>query len=515
MSEAGRSGSRLLRDSAHAASGRIASVLLWVVLTPAILSTLGPERFALWAIFLALTGYLTGLDLGIAQSTLRHVAAARASHDFDRVGAHATLGWIGYAALGAVWMAVTLLVAPAVLGALRIPAGLQEEGRIALITGAAVVAVSGAANVGIATLQGLGRFDLANQALLAALGAQGILAWISLTRGGGLTGLVFAVFAGWVVGVVVALVLLAARVPDFRWRPPRAALQHAREALSFGLPMQLTNLCALAHQHVDKFLLARMVTLAVVTPFELGFRFASAAATIPQQLLLALVPAVARLRTEGRDAELRHLYATSERFLMALTAVWLASLLASAPRLIAAWLGAGHTEAVMVARGLTVAWAIALTTGIGTSVARGIGRPDLEARFAAVVVIVHVAASLVLIPRLGLQAAVFATVLANAVGAAWFLLSLSHAMAWPRRTVLLDPFLGPALGAAAGVCAGWAVDRVLPPLSGAAAWAGAAGVAAAAAVIALAMLFVLGALRGEDVRRLRVAAFGAKPEPAA
>jgi len=57
-------------------------------------------------VFLALTGYFGGFDLGLSQGTLRHVAIAHAAGRAEESSAHATFAALGYLALGALWLVV-------------------------------------------------------------------------------------------------------------------------------------------------------------------------------------------------------------------------------------------------------------------------------------------------------------------------------------------------------------------------------------------------------------------------
>ena len=49
---------RLAANTLHASSGRVASLVVWILLTPPILHALGPQGFAVWSLFFAVTGYL-------------------------------------------------------------------------------------------------------------------------------------------------------------------------------------------------------------------------------------------------------------------------------------------------------------------------------------------------------------------------------------------------------------------------------------------------------------------------
>ena len=103
-------GRRMAADTGQAALGRIVTLGVWTLMLPVLLRGLGPEGFALWSLFFALTGHLSALDLGLAPGTLRHVSAARARDDGREAGEYATLGIVGYVVLGAGWLALTPLL---------------------------------------------------------------------------------------------------------------------------------------------------------------------------------------------------------------------------------------------------------------------------------------------------------------------------------------------------------------------------------------------------------------------
>ena len=51
--------------------------------------------------------------------------------------------------------------------------------------------------------------------------------------------------------------------------------------MAFGGPLQLANIFGVAHQQLDKLLLARYVALALVSPYELGLRLAMVLSSLP------------------------------------------------------------------------------------------------------------------------------------------------------------------------------------------------------------------------------------------
>ena len=284
----------LARDLAvntlHAASGRVAAVLVWLFFTPMILRGLGKDGFGVWALFFTLTGQLAALDFGLVQATLRHVAAARERGDHAEAGAFATLGLAGYVLLGVLCAVGLVALSDPILAWLHIPPGQIEVARFALRLGAPVFVLAGFANVVMAVAQGYGRFDVANGIVLTLTAQHAIGIPIVMHNGWGLRGLIANVAIGWALGLVLGLALLPRAARGFRWTWPERASRLVREMARFGGPMQMTSLLWTINLSADKLLLSRYVALAAVTTYELGARVANSAFTFPQLMLAAVLP---------------------------------------------------------------------------------------------------------------------------------------------------------------------------------------------------------------------------------
>jgi len=491
-------GRTLAVNTLHAAGGRIAALLVWLLYTPAILAALGPDDFALWSIFFAITGTLVTLDLGLSQATLRHVAAARAKSDHAEAGQFATLGAGAFLAFGAAWIVIAALLRGPLIGLLGFPAGARGDAAFVMLAGAAVFAVMGATLVTMAVAQGYDRFDLANRAMLGLTAQHAVGIPIVLANGWGLRGLIVNAGLGWCTGWVIANVSLRRAVPQFRWSAPRAALGRFREAMRFGGPMQIAVAAFALHLHVDKFLLVPLDRLSAVADYEIGFRVANAALSLVQMLLLAVLPAAAALHAARDTERLEQLYRRGNRYVLTAIVVLFVPLAVGADRLLALWLGGPHPAAALAVRGLALASALLALSGMGTSVARGLGRTDVEAWFGLIVVAVHASLAVWLIPQHGLGGAVLAASIGTAVGVAFFLVRFARLVPWNRWSTLAAPHLPPLLAAAVAGAAGIGIDRALP--AGTGGFPGLAAVAGGAALAATAVLFGTGYLRWRELR---------------
>jgi O-antigen/teichoic acid export membrane protein len=264
---------------------------------------------------------------------------------------------------------------------------------------------------------------------------------------------------------VLGLLLLVRGAPGFRWSAPHAARARFREALGFGMPLQLANGIAVFHQQLGKLLIVRLVSLASVVPYELGLRVSTACSTFSQLLLVAMIPEASALHAHGSDERLRELHRRAGRFVTGVAAVVTAALLASAPALFAAWMGHPEPQAAMALRGLSLAAFGAVAAGVSSVIARGVGRTSLELEWSGLALAIHALAGVLLVPRFGLAGALAAIALANLVSALWYAFRLTRVQGWPVARALWEPFVFPALaiatGGAAGAAVGAQVARVL------------------------------------------------------
>jgi O-antigen/teichoic acid export membrane protein len=88
--------------------------------------------------------------------------------------------------------------------------------------------------------------------------------------------------------------------------------------------------------------------------------------------------------------------------------------------LIASWLGAGHGQAVVFGAALVVAYGTGLLSGIPVAYLRALGRPALEARFGAVLIVANVVLTIAMGLAFGAYGVVAATAVSHIIATSWF-----------------------------------------------------------------------------------------------
>ncbi len=441
----------LRRNAVANIAGRVASALLWVLVTPFALSHLGNERFAVWSLFFVLGGYVGTLDLGMANSVARFVALATATGDRRKAVDVLRRSLSLSAAIGLMWCLACMVFRGPLMQAFHVPLALQPEVGRSLVVFAASMFAFSLTQVLNGTLMGLQRLDLSNVCFVSGLVLHAGVLVVGLAAGAGLMAAAAAAVSGHVLSGTLASQFLRRTLSGLPDRESTSRVSW-RELLRFGGTLQATAACGVGQLQVAKVLLGVLGRLAWVTQFELGFRVALAIWSVPTLIQGAVIPAAAHASADADSGRIREVYLWACRWIFALAGFVLAGLWLTAPALIALWLGPGHAESVAVARLLAVGFAATTLSGPATAIARGGGWPLLETYNFAAALGLNVLVSLWVVPRYGPSGAAFAMSLSFGLAGAWLILVMHRLLQvstprWLLR-LALPRFVLPAVAAA-------------------------------------------------------------------
>jgi len=175
-------------------------------------------------------------------------------------------------------------------------------------------------------------------------------------------------------------------------------------------------------------------------------------------ILAAVVPAASRVMASDGEAAVAELLSASLRWLYALGAIVLGALWLLAPDVTRLWLGTGHEPVAALIRLWVIAYAVNLAWSPAAAVARGAGKPWVEAWGFAVSLAANVAFGLIAIPRAGNPGALVALVASWAAGfAAYAIAARAQGVRfgpWISRELLPRAVAGTLAVAASGALAG-------------------------------------------------------------
>jgi O-antigen/teichoic acid export membrane protein len=432
--------------------GRLVNMVVGLLMIPVLILNLGGTGFAAWAILLALAAGFSLLEIGMGPTMVRFLALSTGS-----------AGAVGDASrlFGRMWqlLAMTFGVGAVALVAaaqplanwLGLPATPLFSAADAIGWVYAAVAARALLQSGTLCLFATHRFAAASAvSLLQPLcsNVAGMLAAWQTHR------LDIALIAYWLVQLTVLGVTfyLNRRLCMPRFGAATSATPGLRELGYYGVTNQVEGWAQFINFQFDKFIVAGLLGLWAVAPYEVANRAVAALRSIPASSAETFLPmAVARHHDR---AQAWQWYLTGTRIAIYGVCIFMLAPLAVAPVFLYAWAG----DIGYVGRWAFVALCIGAMASVlalpAATMAQASGHPELQARAAAITILLNVPLSLSLVYRWGLVGASIGTAIAMLSGAALLVLAVHRHMARPVNATLrlLASFWPPLL-----VCAAWGV----------------------------------------------------------
>jgi O-antigen/teichoic acid export membrane protein len=420
---------------------------------PILLHGLGPARFGVLSVCLALLTYLAIFDFGLGRATIRGLASAfRPGHR----GALAEILWSSLAiqlALG-IFGGLLLVAATPLLTRqlLHASPGLAGEAaasfRCLAIGVPAVICLVTAKGV----LEAGQRFDIVNvvrvpaNSLLFAGPALAVRVWHADLPGVTLT----------VAMVMIATTLAYLACALVTWPELRSIRAVDRgqlvSLLSFGGWVTVASLLVPVLLYADRFIIPALSSVVILAYYTVPSEISNRLQVFPSALSTAIFPALSRM-ADDREAMLGNLQ-RSMKYLMLGMGPAVLVLLGTAHPMLYLWVGAdvANRSAPLLMLLVPGVWADAVSQ-MPAQLLDAVGRPDLRAKTYAVYVPIYLAVTVALIAALGLTGA---------------------ALAWTGRAMLQVGILLLVSARALGVSPGAVAGRLVMPTVVCVAAAGAA-----------------------------------------
>jgi len=329
-----------------------------VILTPVLVHGLGNMYYGMWAIVGSLIDYSGLLDMGMRATVFRYVAYFRGANQRVALNQTFTTGLV----ISLFTMGVCMLIFVGL--AFVLPPFFKFTGPNQK-TFAWVVALMGAALAAAlpgqflsAYLRGLERFDFYNLGIIVHGILRGALLFVLLKLGYG----IIAIVAGVLIMAYFFLVLhwflvkwadpdLRVSLEDFDWK-------RTREMLNFGFYSFVFNSGETLRYSTDSFVIGRMLTVALVTPFSVATRLTEYFKTVIGGVSGPLMVRLSELSGRNQDEELQEEFLRSTRFSMLLSLFIGGLLIFNGKALIQLWVGPGYLISYPILFVLTVAYIV-------------------------------------------------------------------------------------------------------------------------------------------------------------
>ncbi len=373
----------LSRNVAVQTAAKIGYLVTRFMIPPFVLAHVGLEAYGVWATVFVLVSYLGVSTFGIANVYVKYVAEYSARGDYSRANGILSTGVIMTTTVSAAMFAVVYLLWPQIADFMNIEGSLRDEARSVVLMVVGVFLTSIALSVFNTTLKGRQRIAGAQGIWVVAYLVETALIFLLVGMGRGIQGLAEAYLVRTILEIGLAMFLVYRDEKWFSLSPRWVDRQSLRTIVRFGGTVQLIGLLAIALNSMERLLAVSLIGVKAAGLADIGKKLPGMASTIPSSFSAAFIPAASYLQgglenDPDRDRRIHQLYLKGARY-MNLSAAFLCGFLATLPQpILDAWLGEFYPGAAVIMVMFAISTQVHLMTGPGTSILKGLGRPQDE-----------------------------------------------------------------------------------------------------------------------------------------
>ncbi len=428
---------KVIRNTIYSIAGRVWTILVGLVLVPYVISKIGIERFGIWALLSVLVGYFSLLDFGLGVSYIRFISAAYSKGRYDEINQIVNSAFLFNLAavlpIGVLAVALRMWI----FGLLNISVAAYPDATAAYFGTILIFTLTATVGGFSSVLQGIQRMDLSNR-IAVAITLPNILATVLfLELGFHLDGLVWASIISSCFGIVLSLKFAWTCVPQLKFDLRLFSWIRVKELLRFGTKMQYARFADLFLFQTDKAIVSYISGLGPVSYYQLGSQLTWRLRELPLLLLSSLLPAASEVYALHDNKKLLDIYIRGTKYLAATTVPLLFFLFASAPVIMAAWLGPGYAMAATISQVLTAGYLFNMLVGVGCIVAAGMDKPDFQLYSSILTTVLNLALAVILGHFYGVYGVAVGVTISLIVGSVYFSLKFHTFICQPLPSFMV------------------------------------------------------------------------------
>jgi|GEM_PF-2717979 Membrane protein involved in the export of O-antigen and teichoic acid len=367
-----------------------------IVLIPIIVHHLGLQTYGIWVLLVTVSSYFGLGNFGIPFAFEKYIAQYTARKDFASLGRFIATSFYASIVLAALTFIIPYLGVPIIFHFLLKNDSLYQYVTIFFLL-VLNLSLSLVSMIFIAIPRGFQRFDISSIISIAGRTLYVAITIIFLIKGLGLYALILAQFGFLACVTLFSMIVSVKHVPCLNLLPRFFSWPICKMTLNFGIKMQVSLVSMIIMQSFDKLVIAYFLNARMVAIYDIGSRLIMFLKDIPSFLYSAIIPRISELHALDKKDGLEKLYLSGTKYLSIICLGFIPLLFPVANNILTVWMHAAVDPlSVYVFQILLVSTMFFITTGLGTSIATGIGKPSIGALSNMVMVIVNIVFSIAL-----------------------------------------------------------------------------------------------------------------------
>ncbi len=404
--------------------GIVVNVAIVFFLTPFLLSQLGAERYAIWALVVSLTGYYGLLDIGVRSGLTQYLARYLAHEDYAKLNETASTGFLCLIGCAFLVLPLTLVIAVFCSTFFNIPEDLVFETRFCILFTGLSLATQLVFFPYSTVFTAKERFDLSSLIFISGRVVFAVLTFVFLSMGYRLIALCLVVVSTNLVEYLVRYVVAKRLIPQLRVSLRLATRESFREIFTYGGWSAVGNLCRAIHTFSDPLVIAAMLPIGHLAPYAVSLRTSEFLTKFLTPARRVFYPAVVRADAKSDAALMNSLFVKGSRYLILVAGYLVVMCAFNASDFFALWIGdvesiqsTDQVAAIFII--LAAAVFVHSVSGVGGQILMGQRRVKAFAWIGIAESICNIGISVYLASRIGIIGVAWGTLLSALLFRAW------------------------------------------------------------------------------------------------
>jgi O-antigen/teichoic acid export membrane protein len=409
-------------------AARVGYLLTRFFIPPFVLARVSLEAYGLWSTAFIVVAYVGLSTMGISNVYIKYVAEHTARREYDKANQLLSTGLCLTVpgCLGAFGLIYFLW--PRIALWLNVPPALAGDAREVVLSVVFVFLTSLSLTAYHDAVIGAQYTSHVQYRWVICYLVETVLIFGLVGFGRGIRGLSEAFVARTVLDIGLCVVMAYRLLPWLSISPRLVTKEAFHKLWKFGGVVQILALFSTLLNSIERAVAAPLAGLAATALMDIGKKLPVMAGSVPLAFASSFVPAASYLHggMEGsaeQQSALQKLYLKGARYMNLSSAYFCGFLVALAGPMIDAWMGKHYDGAPYLVAIFSISTQIHLMTGPGTSILKGIGRPNMEFHYAipnALALLVAIPVSRWIAGGWTVSGIATATAISTVVSACWF-----------------------------------------------------------------------------------------------
>ena len=365
------------------AASRIGYMITRFFVPPFVLSRVSLEAYGLWTTAFVLVSYIGISTLGISNVYIKFIAEYAARKRYSQANSLVSTGIAITLPLCLIFFAAAWFGWPSIVEWMHIAPHLRSEAREVVLSVVGIFLISVCMSPFHDILAGVQQTAVVQYIRTICYVVETVLIFTLVAGGRGIRGLAEAYVIRNLLEILLSAPITFRKLPWLRISPRLFSRDAVRILFGFGSVVQIQSLLAIFLDSVERALAAPLLGLEATGLLELSQKLPNMASSLPLAFSSAFLPAASYLHGSSDEKSkaseaIRKLYIKGARY-MNLSAAYICGFIAVLPvALFHVWMGKTYAGGAFLMVVFTLATQAHLLTGPGTTILRGIGRPNEE-----------------------------------------------------------------------------------------------------------------------------------------